>query len=587
LDTVAGQRDATVPTEFGLRPSDIIDASTELPRDDGPIVTAMGRRECGEPIDLACFKRLQVEIMSTAMNYEAQADVSVGTLLSIVRGMAKIAGRKTLVLISGGVVTMDRSGGRPDIGDLATEVGREAARANMAVYTINVDSSFQERNAAERGTLEKDLTNLSRDREVRTRWLQQFADAGGGGFLRVLNDSPEYAFKRVLQETSSYYLLGVEPVDADRSGRMQEIKVKVDQRNVTVRSRRWVALPQPGAAPQPLGAPAVPLSGAATVESSTSGAAAAESRRATPVIAAEVQPFAAAFGRGDYGGFHEQLGHTKDLANLIRALRSSDAPWPESPERGAVFALEIAVAGLRDDNGFARDQGARLLAEYNMRVSRTRVADQFECSWLWTETAALSGLLRPSITLPFVRRAVQRCPDEPRLRLADAVITEQRSLASARTDADSRSEVVTRYEAAMQFGETALEAHTRAAWFLYRTSNVDDAVGWLKRPAAASSDTYVRYLAALIRGQIMRAANRDEEAIASWREALTIVPRAQSARVALMTLLAGRGEREEAVALAAAVETAPEDDFDPWWNYWFGDFRAYSAIVAKLRELAR
>ena len=54
-------------------------------------------------------------------------------------------GRKTLVLISGGVVGSDRPGGRPDLNNLGTEAGREAARANTAVYTLNIDTAFQER----------------------------------------------------------------------------------------------------------------------------------------------------------------------------------------------------------------------------------------------------------------------------------------------------------------------------------------------------------------------------------------------------------------------------------------------------------
>ena len=43
--------------------------------------------------------------------------------------------RKTVVLISGGMVSSDRPGGRPDIGaELGTLVGQEAARANATVY---------------------------------------------------------------------------------------------------------------------------------------------------------------------------------------------------------------------------------------------------------------------------------------------------------------------------------------------------------------------------------------------------------------------------------------------------------------------
>ena len=79
------------------------------------------------------------------------------------------------------------------------------------------------------------------------------------------------------------------------------------------------------------------------------------------------------------------------------------------------------------------------------------------------------------------------------------------------------------------------------------------------------------------------------EAAKAYRDALTIWPGAQSARVALMTLALGRGDRQEAARLAEAAETeaASGNRVDPWWTYWLGDYRAYPAIVAKLREIAR
>jgi len=51
-------------------------------------------------------------------------------------------------------------------------------------------------------------------------------------------------FNRVLLESSSYYLLGVVPHDLSRDGRLHELKVKLNRRGVTVRSRQWVVVPQ-------------------------------------------------------------------------------------------------------------------------------------------------------------------------------------------------------------------------------------------------------------------------------------------------------------------------------------------------------
>ena len=51
LDSVVGQRDVGAPTQFSLRPTEIIDISTEMPQEDGPILTAVAGRECGNPVD--------------------------------------------------------------------------------------------------------------------------------------------------------------------------------------------------------------------------------------------------------------------------------------------------------------------------------------------------------------------------------------------------------------------------------------------------------------------------------------------------------------------------------------------------------
>ena len=76
------------------------------------------------------------------------------------------------------------------------------------------------------------------------RLLDIFSGASGGTMMRVLVGSGEGALDRVLLETSSHYLLGVEPTDADR-GRLRELRVKVTNTpNVTVRSRLWVAVPK-------------------------------------------------------------------------------------------------------------------------------------------------------------------------------------------------------------------------------------------------------------------------------------------------------------------------------------------------------
>jgi tetratricopeptide (TPR) repeat protein len=165
-------------------------------------------------------------------------------------------------------------------------------------------------------------------------------------------------------------------------------------------------------------------------------------------------------------------------------------------------------------------------------------------------------------------------------------VSEQQWLRGGLTP-DQEREVVRRYEEAMKFPETEPEARVRAARFLYGLGNYEGALALLSGATSQSTDKEVRYFADLVRGQVLRALGRSDDAVAAFRAALTTWPGAQSARVALMTLLVNRGDREEAAALAEAAQTASEDQFDPWWTYWLGDFRAFPAMLEKLRELGR
>jgi len=86
--------------------------------------------------------------------------------------------------------------------------------------------------------------NHARDIIVQRRIMDEFAGASGGALMSVVTGSAEYALTRVLRETSSHYLLGVEPQDSDRDGKQRDLKVKVvNQPGTTVRSRLWVTIP--------------------------------------------------------------------------------------------------------------------------------------------------------------------------------------------------------------------------------------------------------------------------------------------------------------------------------------------------------
>ena len=69
-----------------------------------------------------------------------------------------------------------------------------------------------------------------------------FVGAAGGTLLNVLSERGEAAFDQILRETSAYYVLGVEPAEADRDGKAKQLSVRVSQRGAIVHGSRWVTV---------------------------------------------------------------------------------------------------------------------------------------------------------------------------------------------------------------------------------------------------------------------------------------------------------------------------------------------------------
>lgn len=165
---------------------------------------------------------------------------SVGSLRGLVRGLGETPGRKILVLISGGLISTDRSSGRANSMTEISQLGREAAAANLDVFALHLDWSFQEALASKGGL----RTSYFRDSTIAATGLEIVAGTSGGTVIRVRGTSPDVAFDRIMRETSSYYILGVESADEDRDGRPHPIRVRVKRRGAEVRSRSEVIIPR-------------------------------------------------------------------------------------------------------------------------------------------------------------------------------------------------------------------------------------------------------------------------------------------------------------------------------------------------------
>jgi hypothetical protein len=151
--------------------------------------------------------------------------------------------RKTVVVISGGLLASDRVGGRPDVSSAVEMLGAEAASARANLYVLHMDSSFLQSFSVTSGGRTGAARSSLRESSALAAGLDRLAGATGGAIIRVEPGGETRAFRRVLRETSAYYVLAVEPLPEDRDGRMHYISVKTSVRGAEVRARRTVIIP--------------------------------------------------------------------------------------------------------------------------------------------------------------------------------------------------------------------------------------------------------------------------------------------------------------------------------------------------------
>ena len=290
-----------------------------------------------------------------------------------------------------------------------------------------------------------------------------------------------------------------------------------------------------------------------------------------------------AYDRGDVD-VAARLRGERDLASLIQRFQER-ARWPANPRREAAFVIELAHAAMLSPRAADRAAGHRLLLRHRTLLRHPLGPDAFERYWLWAALSVLQGLHDPEAAGPFLDRAVARFPNEPRFVLTRAFLADQRR---PRGDlpAAHAEDVLKLYDAALAFPDTRAEAQLRKAWVLHRLERHREALALLENTRDVP-DASLRYLHHFHRGQMLDAMARPDEARDAYLAALALAPNAQSPKVALMAVLLKQGDRRGAETLAAEIETAPADAWDPAWTYWLGDYRSYDDIVRRLREQTR
>lgn len=222
---------------YNLSASEIID----LTAGDREVLSIVVARECSG-LDRVCPSAVLAEARMLAAEHEGRASTSLRGLRDLFKSLAPIPGRKTVVLLTGGMLEGDRVGGRPSIASRATQAGRDAALANATLYVIHRDDHFLEAMSVSKGRGAR-APNI-RDTAQMAAGLEFLAGAANGHLINVSAGTSEFAFSRVLRETAAYYILGVEPEARDRDGKVHYIEVSVPEHKSTVRHRTTLAIPK-------------------------------------------------------------------------------------------------------------------------------------------------------------------------------------------------------------------------------------------------------------------------------------------------------------------------------------------------------
>ena len=231
-------------SEHHLSLSEVMDISAF----DAEVYQRVFARECGRltGLDAAeCGNAIKTEALTIGATIENRIAQTLGGLRGLIEGLADVAERKTVVLVSGGLIGSDRIGGKPDTSREAIAVGREALRANVNLYVLHMDTSFLDVYST---SGPPNMSTIFRDNSAMARGLDLVAGGAGGALLTIAAGTGDSAFNRVLKETSAHYVLGVGVDATDRDGRSHTILVRLKRKGATLRSRTMVMIPRPGAA---------------------------------------------------------------------------------------------------------------------------------------------------------------------------------------------------------------------------------------------------------------------------------------------------------------------------------------------------
>ncbi len=335
------------------------------------------------------------------------------------------------------------------------------------------------------------------------------------------------------------------------------------------------------------------------------------------------------YARGDYAAFITPTTPL-DLRRLRDALSREAEAWSrrggaENVRRRQLVAATVALEGAR--SGLEIDWGeGKALIEWGSSFARKGPPDDRERLWHLAALAVIQGAFDNELLVGQQKLAWPRFEDEARFLLALVVMLEgetwpepdrgdpweedEQALEDAyRLNAARRSnrqaplpdvldkaseydrrnkmrKAIELLEDLSNASEIRAEALLRLGFLHLRLRHWEVAVDQFDEVLTLTKDPFLLFLAHFLTGMAREHDGDRANAIASYRAALELKPRAQSASFALGSLLFLGGERDQAAKLINAGTLPPAAD-DPWRTYQAGDFRFWNERLEALRRELR
>ena len=341
----------------------------------------------GQPVDIGSELQAGATRRRPAPRRSTRAarvrhEQTLGIVERSLEALAEARGRKSLVLVSGGLVQDSRLG-------VFRSVVTQSRRANAAIYSVDARgltaaaSSLQADVGVPSSILDASTGIGLNEAQDASEGNEGLARDTGGFVIRNRNDLGD-GLARIAREARSYYLIGYAPTNRSADGRFRRIGVKLAREDVVVRARRGYYAP--GAAAREgreARGRATPRSSGPSTHRSTSleiplraiaqsfGETEQDKTRALVTVEADIRGLA----------FEEQGGTARDRLELLLLVAHSGDRH--------VHALRPAARPLRCGRRHARvtnGPGSRSCASCRSRLVPTRRG-----SWCATATAGASA----------------------------------------------------------------------------------------------------------------------------------------------------------------------------------------------------